>query len=156
MIISPWKSASYEQTWITFNQKCFVPSLVEIGPIVLENKMEMWKVYDKAIDSANPNDNTNFNVIDNDRQRTTFDQKSHWVQKGGLTLTFEHVTLKSRGVIFSLRATPVPSLVLIKWRGQKILSNTVGSKEWFDLTFEHVTWKSIGNFYLFRATSAPS
>ena len=40
----------------------------------------------------------------------------------GLTLTFEHVTWKSIGIIYSLRATPAPSLILIKWRGQKILS----------------------------------
>ena len=46
----------------------------------------------------------------------------HWVQKSGLTLTFEHVTWKSIGIIYLLVATPAPSLVLIKWRGQKILS----------------------------------
>ena len=40
-----------------------MPSLVEIGPVVLEKKMEMWKVYDNAND-------------DNDGQRTNFDQKS--------------------------------------------------------------------------------
>ena len=39
-----------------------MPSLVEIGPLVLEKKMKMWKVYD---------DND-----DNDGQRTNFDQKS--------------------------------------------------------------------------------
>ena len=43
-------------------------------------------------------------------------------EKSGLTLTFEHVTWKSIEIIYSLRATPAPSLVLIKWRGQKILS----------------------------------
>ena len=40
-------------------------SFVEIGPGVLENKMNMRKVYD----NANAND-------DNDGQRTNFDQKS--------------------------------------------------------------------------------
>ena len=35
---------SFEQTWIPFTQGYFVPSLVEIGPVVLENKMKMWKV----------------------------------------------------------------------------------------------------------------
>ena len=40
-------------------------SLVEIGQVVLENKMIMWKVYD----DNNDND-------DNDRQRTNFYQKS--------------------------------------------------------------------------------
>ena len=50
------------------------------------------------------------------------EQTRQWAEKSGLTLTFEHVTWKSRGIIFLLRATPAPSLVLIKWRGQKILS----------------------------------
>ena len=31
--------------WIPITQGCFVPSLVEIGPVVLEKKMKMWKVY---------------------------------------------------------------------------------------------------------------
>ena len=45
-IISPWKRA-WPFIWtnlkIPFTQGCFVPSLVEIGPVVLE-KMKMWKV----------------------------------------------------------------------------------------------------------------
>ena len=36
---------SFEQTWILITQGCFVPSLVEIGPVVLEKKRKMWKVY---------------------------------------------------------------------------------------------------------------
>ena len=43
-----------------------MPSLVEIGPLVLEKKMKMWKVYD---DDDDDND-------DNDGQGTNFDQKS--------------------------------------------------------------------------------
>ena len=35
----------FEQTWIPFTQGYFVPSLVEIGPVILEKKMKMWKVY---------------------------------------------------------------------------------------------------------------
>ena len=35
---------SFEQTWISFTQGCFVPCLVEIGPVVLEKKIKMWKV----------------------------------------------------------------------------------------------------------------
>ena len=42
------------------------------------------------------------------------EQTAHWARKSGLTLTFEHVTLKSIGIIYLLRATPAPSLVLIK------------------------------------------
>ena len=37
----------------------------EIGPVVLEKKMKMWKVYDN-----------NNNYDDNDGQRTNLDQKS--------------------------------------------------------------------------------
>ena len=56
VIISPlgkrWVP-SYEQNWIPFNQGCFVPSLVEIGPVVLEKNLKMWKVYDKNDDNDN-------------------------------------------------------------------------------------------------------
>ena len=30
----------FEQTWI----RCFVPSLVEIGPVVLDKKIKMWSI----------------------------------------------------------------------------------------------------------------
>ena len=43
-----------------FTQGCFVQSLVEIGLVVLEKKMKMWKVYDN----------------NDDGQRTNSDQKS--------------------------------------------------------------------------------
>ena len=46
--ISPWKRAG-PFIWTNFNpltQGLFVPCLVEIGPVVLEKKMKMWKVYD--------------------------------------------------------------------------------------------------------------
>ena len=35
----------FEQTSIPSTQGCFVPSLVENGPVVLENKLKLWKVY---------------------------------------------------------------------------------------------------------------
>ena len=35
---------SFEQTWIPFTQGYFVPGLVEIGQMVREKKMKMWKV----------------------------------------------------------------------------------------------------------------
>ena len=77
--------------------------------------------------------------------------KTHWVQNSDLTLTFEHVTWRSIRIIYILGATPAPSLVLIKWRGQKILT-LYG----LNLTFEHVTWKSIGIIYSLRKTPTPS
>ena len=41
LIISPWNwmGPSFEQTKITFTQGYFVPSFVEIGPVVLEKKI---------------------------------------------------------------------------------------------------------------------
>ena len=72
MLLSPFgkgRDPSFEQTWIPFTQGCFVPSLIEIGPVVLEKKMKMWKVYDN-------DDNDNDDNDDNDGQRTNFDQKS--------------------------------------------------------------------------------
>ena len=48
-----------------FTKECFVPSLVEIGPVVLEKKMKMWKVYD--------DDNKN---NDNNGKQIKCDQKS--------------------------------------------------------------------------------
>ena len=56
-----------------------------------------------------------------DIKRTT-----QWAEKCGLTLTFEHVNWKSIGIIYSLRATPAPSLVLIKWRSKDIERTTLG------------------------------
>ena len=53
------RGLSFEQTWIPFTQGCFVLSLVEIGSVVLEKKMKMWKVYDN-----------------DDVQQTKFDQES--------------------------------------------------------------------------------
>ena len=35
----------FEQTWISFTQSCFVPSLDEIDSVVLEKSIKMWKVY---------------------------------------------------------------------------------------------------------------
>ena len=83
-------------------------------------------------------------------ERTTL-----WAQKSGLTLAFEHVTWKSTGIIYSLRATPAPSLVLIKWRGQTILREQhTGLKSSLTLTLDHVTWKSIAITYSLKATPA--
>ena len=40
------RGPSFEQTWIPFThgQGCFVPSLVETGPVVLEKKMGIWSL----------------------------------------------------------------------------------------------------------------
>ena len=58
IIISPGKGQgpSFVQTWIPFNQWWIVPSLVEIGPVVLE-KLKMWKVYDNNNKNTTSTDN---------------------------------------------------------------------------------------------------
>ena len=48
--------------------------LVEIGSVISEKKMEMWKVYDN--DDENNIDDDKNNNDDDDGQRTNFDQKS--------------------------------------------------------------------------------
>ena len=45
LVISPWHGSSFEQTWIPFTQRCFVSSLVEIGPVVLEKKIFKFFMY---------------------------------------------------------------------------------------------------------------
>ena len=66
LIITPSQRAgpSFVQTWIPFSQRYFVPSLVDIGPVALENKKKMWKVNDD--DNNGDND---------DGQRTNCYQK---------------------------------------------------------------------------------
>ena len=41
------RGPSFEQNYISFTQECFVPSLVEIGPVVLEKKIKVLKLCDK-------------------------------------------------------------------------------------------------------------
>ena len=41
---------SFKQTWITTTQACFVPSLFEIAPVVLEKKTKKWKFTDRQRD----------------------------------------------------------------------------------------------------------
>ena len=40
-LLTSWEfiGSSFDQTWITFTQECFVPSWVEIGPVVMEKKI---------------------------------------------------------------------------------------------------------------------
>ena len=40
-LLGKGRGPSFEQTLIPFTQGCFVLSLVEIGPLVLEKKMKM-------------------------------------------------------------------------------------------------------------------
>ena len=65
ILLRKGRGPSFEQTLIYFTQGYFVPSFVENGLLVLEEK-KMWKVYDNYDDDAN----------DDDEQQTNFDQKS--------------------------------------------------------------------------------
>ena len=61
----PWEKGMtlhLNKTQVPFIQRCFVPSLVEIGPVVLEKKiLKIWKVYDDDNDYDNANGQlTNF------------------------------------------------------------------------------------------------
>ena len=40
-LLTLWEfiGSSFGDTWIPFTQRCFVPRLVEFGPVVLENKI---------------------------------------------------------------------------------------------------------------------
>ena len=44
------QTPSFEQTWIAFTQGYFVPSLVEISPVVLE-KVKMGTLYKQKTDN---------------------------------------------------------------------------------------------------------
>ena len=53
------RGSSFVQTWISSTQGCFVPSLVEIGWVVVKEKMKMWKIYkqtDRRTDGKTTND----------------------------------------------------------------------------------------------------
>ena len=75
---------SFKQTWIPFTRGCFVPSLVEIGPVVLDKKMKMWKVYRRT-----------------DRQTTDdrWSEKLTWAFSSGelKTIQWEIVITKRKG-----------------------------------------------------------
>ena len=93
VIISPWRRAgrSFEQTWIPFTQGCFVPSLVEIGPVVLKKKMKMWKVYRRT---------------DRQKDRQTTDDR--WSEK--LTWDISSGELKTE-----TKSSPMKGCVCQKW-----------------------------------------
>ena len=52
------------KAWTPFTQGWLVPSLIEIGPVVLE-EMKMWKVYN---DDANDNDDGQCSDQKNDQK----------------------------------------------------------------------------------------
>ena len=62
---------SFAKTWIPFTQVCYVPSLVEIGLVVLE-KMKIWKVYRRTDGWT---DRRKDRQTDNGRQVI---RKAHW------------------------------------------------------------------------------
>ena len=95
--------------------------------------------------------------IDQVKGSKDIERTTHWAEKIGLTLTFDHVTWKSIGIICSLRATPAPSLVLTKWKAQKILS---GQHTWLRRVVDLDLWtcdlKINRDHLLIEGTPAPS
>ena len=49
----------FDKTWIAFTEGSFVPSLVEIDPVILNKKMNMLKVYDNYNDNGDDDNNDN-------------------------------------------------------------------------------------------------
>ena len=90
--------------------------------------------------------------IDQVKRSKDIERTTQWAEKSDLTLTFEHGTWKSIGIIYSFRATPAPSLVLIM--GSKDIEQRTqwAEKSGLALTFEHVIWKSTGIIYSLRGT----
>ena len=64
LLLSPLEKGYAPLSLLDPRIQYFVPSLVEIGQVVLEKKLKLWKVYDHA------------NVNNNDGQQTNFDQKN--------------------------------------------------------------------------------
>ena len=67
--------------------------------------------------------------IDQVKGSKNIERKIQWAEKSDLTLTFDHLTWKSIGIIHSLRATPVISLVLIKWRIKRYWADNTWSTD---------------------------
>ena len=95
--------------WTNLNhlhQGCFVPSLVQIGPVVLEKKMKMWKVYRQT---------------DGPTDRQTTDDR--WSEK--LTWAFSSGELKWLTLIYTLTQIIGHNLFiflptnLVPWRGNQ-------------------------------------
>ena len=105
VIISPWKRAAlhFKKSWIPFTQECFVPSVVEIGPVVLEKTMKMWKVY-------NNNDDKSGNG-----QQTNFDQKSSLEPLSHLSLKCALSQLKFQTWHYHFNYTNKQTITLVIW-----------------------------------------
>ena len=80
-----------------------------------------------------------------------------WTKTGSLTLTFDHVTWKSIGNIYSLRASNVQTMWQLSSKKVMILSRQhLYKDQTFDLSLQHVTWKSLGNINTLGASNVPS
>ena len=87
------------------------------------------------------------------------DQTTLKMNSSSLTLAFDYIIWKSKGVIHSLGTTSVPNLVTtcIKQRSFKSYADTICSKiSSLTLTFDNVTRKSIGNISSLRASIVSS
>ena len=107
VIISPWNRAG-SFIWINLNpftQGCFVPSLVEIGQVVLEKKMKMWQVYDNN-DDDNKDSTTTTDKFWSEKLNLAFSSgelKNAWMGKWFVTFITRQVDCKSL-VVYSIHA----------------------------------------------------
>ena len=102
VIISPWKRAwlFIWTNWNPLHQGCFVPSLVEIGPVVLDKKIKLWKVYRQTDGQMDGRTDDGRRAI----RKTHFSFKLRWVKtllnfnKGSCSKIFFKV-IKEKGKI---------------------------------------------------------
>ena len=64
LIITLWKGCDplFESTWILFTQRCVVPSLVEVSTVVMEKKINLWKVFRKTDGQSTDNMRSEKNI----------------------------------------------------------------------------------------------
>ena len=79
--------------------------------------------------------------IDQVKGSKVIERTTHWPRKSGLTLTFEHLTWKSIGIIIEGN----PTHQVWYWWSEGVkkywADNTMAEKSGLTLTFEHVTLK---------------
>ena len=92
---------SFEHIWIPFTQGCFVPSLVEIDPVVVEKKTKKWKVY-----------NNHESSVTGDLKKMSEDTIIFWLLYLETTLKGWSFIKKKNGQMNLLVNTP---LSLIPW-----------------------------------------
>ena len=82
LIFENWMVLICTKNLSPFTQECFVPSLVEIGPVVLEKKMKMWKVYRQT--DGHTDRLTDRQQMIGDQKRAHLSFQLRWAKKAAL------------------------------------------------------------------------